>query len=93
MRWASFLFLFTVGAVFVWWWLTPARWLATVYPDAPNLLNHVHLDEYETLESCRMAARSYLRQLGATDGLYECGLNCEPFVSDGDMRLCEETSE
>lgn len=93
MRGTSLLFLIAVGAAVVWWLITPDRWLATVYPEAPSLLTHVHLDEYDTLEECRMAARSYLRQLGATVGLYECGLNCEPFGSYGDMMLCEETSE
>jgi hypothetical protein len=90
---ASLLLLFLVGSAFVWSVLTPDRWLATVYPEAPSLLVHIHLDEYETLEECRMAALSFLRQQGVTDGLYECGLNCETFGSDSDMMLCEETSE
>lgn len=74
-------------------YLIPDRWLATVYPDAPSLLVHVHLDEYDTLDECRFAARDYLMELGIADGLFECGLNCEPFGSDGDMMLCEETTE
>jgi len=93
VRGALWLLLLAVGAAVVWTLVTPDRWLATVYPDAPNLLTHVHLDEYDTLEECRMAARSYLQQLGATDGLYECGLNCEPFGGSSDMMLCDETSE
>ena len=93
MRGVPLLFVIAVGAALLWWWLTPERWLATVYPEAPSLLNHVHLDEYQTLEECRMAARSYLRQLGATDGLYECGLNCEPLGRNREMMLCDETTE
>jgi hypothetical protein len=69
------------------------RWLATVYPDAPSLLTHVHLDEFGTLDQCRIAANNYFRHNDISDGIYECGLNCEPLGLEGDMRLCEETSE
>ena len=89
---ASLLLFLAVGTAVAWMFLTPDRWLATVYPEAPSLLTLVHLDEYDTLEDCRLAARSYLRQTGATDGMYECGLNCEPFGSAGDMMLCDETT-
>jgi hypothetical protein len=92
VRGGALVLLILIGLA--WWMTRPAdRWLATIYPEAPSLLTHLHLEEYETLEECRSAARNYLAQQGLVDGLYECGLNCEPFGTDGAMRLCEETTE
>jgi hypothetical protein len=65
------------------------RWEGFVYPDKNNLANHLSIGEYSSLENCRDAARSALKDISSiTSGDYECGLNC----SDGaSQKICEKT--
>jgi hypothetical protein len=68
------------------------RWLATVYPNKSNLLNHRNLGEFPTLEECRAAAQQYLRDTGASErGDYECGRNCRRETEPVEIYFCEET--
>lgn len=69
----------------------PERWLATVYPDAGNLIVYENAGEYADFETCRAAALARLRALGAeSSGSYECGLNCERDETV-DAWICEST--
>lgn len=69
-----------------------SEWLATVYPDADNLVDHRHLGTFPSLEGCRLAARNYLRDIGAlATGDYECGKNCKQSAVDPELYICDDT--
>jgi hypothetical protein len=72
------------------------RWMATVYPSGSVLGPWRNLGEFESLEACRAAARTYIADLGASGrGTYECGKNCRktPGTIPGlePTYICEET--
>ncbi len=68
------------------------RWAGFVYPDRGNLTVHREIGEFTTLETCRIAARKYLSDLGAIDtGDYECGKNCRSRRDLPGIKVCKET--
>ena len=73
--------------------LVQDKWRGFVYPDRGNLFDSRNIGEFDSLEQCRAACLTYLRDLGRSQiGDYECGKNCE---EDKDSYLgiyiCEET--
>ena len=70
------------------------RWHASVYPNRADLTNVRDLGEFPTLEDCRHAATTYLRDMGSPYGDYECGKNCVNDATVGETKLyrCEETT-
>jgi len=81
-----FLTLVTVGC-------SQDSWEGYVYPDRGNLPDHLYVGEFQTLEACRDAATTKLKQIGVLSrGDYECGKNCRT-ESGFTVRICEETSE
>ncbi len=67
-------------------------WRGFIYPDRGNLLTHVSIGSYSTVDDCRAAAQAYLRGIEAVDaGDYECGKNCRP-SEYSDLQVCQETS-
>lgn len=62
------------------------------YPDRTNLTRSVRLGVFDTLEDCRIAARSRLAEMDATEvGDFECGKNCRSDTDLPGIRICEET--
>jgi hypothetical protein len=71
------------------------RWRGFVYPGGETLAS-IELGEFDTLDTCRSAARHRLSTI-EYGGTYECGKNCraeEPAVlPDMPLYICEETVE
>ena len=67
----------------------PESWEGYVYRDRADLGKHVYIGLFDTLESCRTAARSRLNEMNSSvdKGDYECALNCAPNVFP---RTCEK---
>ena len=84
--------LYFIVAFFTGWWpFQVERWEGFVYPNKSDLTVHKNIGEFESLESCRSAARNKLYELNSVSkGDYECGLNCE-FKSNYGINICEET--
>ncbi len=71
--------------------LVQDKWQGVVYPDRGYLPDSRNIGEFESLEECRAACLTYLRDLGKSQiGDYECGKNCEYDSSIG-IYVCEET--
>jgi hypothetical protein len=69
------------------------RWTGFVYPDSPDLSKAEFVGNFESLEACRDAAKSYIQMLPNANRSadYECGLNCRPFSQD--LNICDKTSK
>lgn len=68
------------------------EWEGFVYPNKNDLTVHRNTGVYESLESCRSAARNMLSEISSIErGDYECGLNCEYRSGMGSIKVCEKT--
>ncbi len=70
------------------------QWLAFVYSNKDDLTTHEMYGPYDSLEKCRDAALAVIYDRSLQEHAdYECGLNCEPWGSDGGFpMMCEVTS-
>lgn len=70
------------------------EWKGFVYPNASNLVIHVEIGKFDSLEECRSSAIGVLNAAGwGNVGAYECGKNCRPPTSEFAPLICEETSK
>ena len=70
------------------------QWLAFVYPNKDDLTTHEMYGPYDSLEKCRDISLAVIYDRSLQEHAdYECGLNCEPWGSDGGFPMrCETTS-
>lgn len=68
------------------------RWTGIAYPNRHDLVRHVVVGEFESLDVCRAKVTATLRSHGSDTfkGDYECGLNCKA-SGGGGMLVCERT--
>lgn len=67
------------------------EWRGWVYPSAADLTVSLELGTFTNFEACQATAIANLRALGrATEGDYECGLNCRWDARLG-VNVCKET--
>ena len=85
---------FALGVVWASLACSSPKWRGFVYPTGSAIGGTRDLGEYGSLEQCRAAALTYLRDLNtASRGDYECGSNCRPagVVVDIITYTCDET--
>ena len=64
------------------------QWKGFVYPSKNNLSNHREIGIYTSLEQCRSASLSVIRNANWSNADYECGLNCN---QEGGLNICKKT--
>ena len=56
-------------------------WLLTFYADREDLLGHLHLGYFETIEDCQIAGLRLMQRF--SNATYSCSLACRPMNPDG----------
>lgn len=70
------------------------RWNALVFRNRHDPGSVIDLGTFDSLESCREAARAKLRELKIGEiGGYVCGENCMVQSGFGPLRMCARTSQ
>jgi hypothetical protein len=64
------------------------EWSGFVYPNKNNLTNHRAIGNFSSLEQCRSASVSLIKNSKWRNADYECGLNCN---RSSLPMICEKT--
>ena len=62
-----------------------------VYPIPDDYITDFYVGYYSALDVCREAPTAVMRAMGAYEGNYECGKNCEIMDYELELYVCDET--